>query len=48
MTGTPLLDWQPRYPNAPGSKVPGPSQEAGEGTGSLALAPISHGNGGFA
>jgi len=30
MTATPLLDWTPRYPDLPGAKVPGPSQEAAE------------------
>lgn len=30
MTATPLLDWTPRYPDVPGAKVPGPSQEAAE------------------
>lgn len=30
MTATPLLDWTPRYPDVPGAKVPGTSQEAAE------------------
>ena len=30
MTATPLLDWTPRYPESPGFKSPGPSQEAAE------------------
>jgi predicted HTH transcriptional regulator len=30
MTATPLLDWTPRYPDVPGAKVPGPSEEAAE------------------
>ncbi len=30
MTATPLLDWTPRYPDVPGAKAPGPSQEAAE------------------
>jgi predicted HTH transcriptional regulator len=30
MTATPLLDWTPRYPEVPGHKVPGPSQDAAE------------------
>lgn len=30
MTATPLFDWTPRYPESPGFKSPGPSQEAAE------------------
>jgi predicted ArsR family transcriptional regulator len=30
MTATPLLDWTPRYPDVPGAKAPGTSQEAAE------------------
>ena len=51
MTATPLLDWQPSYPEVPGHCGVDTSIAAAEAvkdeTGSLRSAPISHGNGGF-
>ncbi len=37
MTDTPLLDWKPRYPDSPGFKVSGTSEEAAE-----AIKPVVH------
>lgn len=52
MTATPLLEWEPTYPEVPGHRNVDTSIAAAEsvkdGAGSLRSAPISHGIGGFA